>query len=328
LILKAAGATFREEAPAAAVSAETFTLPAHAKVNLLLRVLGRRTDGYHEIRTVFQTVTLHDLLTFGPAEAGRFSLECDQTGVPTDERNLVWRAAEALRERYGVRAGAQIKLEKRIPAGGGLGGGSSDAAAALVGLSHLWGLETDAAELSKIGAGLGADVPFFLTGGTALGTGTGTDITPLKDVPEHHLVLVTPGVEVSTAEAYGALKAPALTKEGGVANLSVSRTEAGIYDSLCGVMANDFEAVVCGLYPSIGRAREALLGAGASCAMLSGSGASVFGVFETRGDAGRAGRALGREAGWRVFRCATLSRAGHARSLGRCAAVLRPGRGA
>jgi len=310
------------------VSEETFTLPAHAKVNLLLRVLGRRTDGYHEIHTIFQTVTLHDRLTFAPAEEGHFSLECDTPGVPADERNLVWRAARALRERYGVRSGAHIRLEKRIPAGGGLGGGSSDAAAALVGLSNLWGLETDAVELSKIGMRLGADVPFFLTGGTALGTGTGADITPLKDLPEQHLVVITPGVEVPTAEAYGALKAPALTKEGGVANLSVSRTEAGIYDSLCEVMSNDFEAVVSGLYPSIGRARDALMEAGARCAMLSGSGASVFGVFETKGDAGRAGLALEGRAGWRVFQCATLSRAGHARSLGRCAAVLRPGRGA
>ena len=313
------------------MSEETFTLPAHAKVNLFLRVLGRRPDGYHEIRTIFQTVTLHDRLTFAPAEGGRFSLEClegDVPGVPVDERNIVWRAAEALRERYGVRAGARIGLEKRIPAGGGLGGGSSDAAAALVGLSYLWGLETNAVELSEIGASLGADVPFFLRGGTALGTGTGTDITPLKDLPEQHLVVLTPDVEVSTPDAYRALKARALTKGEAVANLSVSHTEAGIYDSLCGVMANDFEAVVCGLYPSIGRAREALMGAGARCAMLSGSGASVFGVFETRGDAGRAVRALGRDTGWRVFQCATLSRAGHVRSLGRRAAVLRPGRGA
>ena len=222
------------------MSDETFTLPAHAKINLLLRVLGRRADGYHEIRTLFQTVTLHDRLTFEPSPDDRIQLECDAPGVPSDERNLVRRAAEALRERYAVRGGARVLLEKTIPAGGGLGGGSSDAAAALVGLSHLWGLETDARELSEIGARLGADVPFFLTGGTALGTGTGTDVAPVKDLPEHHLVVVTPGVEVSTAEAYGALSAPALTKEGTLANLSVSRTEARIYDSLCGMMSNDF----------------------------------------------------------------------------------------
>jgi len=310
------------------VSDETFTLPAHAKINLFLCVLGRRADGYHEIRTLFQTVTLHDRLTFGPSPDDRIQLECDAPGVPSDERNLVRRAAEALRERYGVRGGARVLLEKTIPAGGGLGGGSSDAAAALVGLSHLWGLETGARELSEIGARLGADVPFFLTGGTALGTGTGTDVTPVKDLAEHHLVVVTPGVEVSTAEAYGALSAPALTKEGSVANLSVSRTEARIYDSLCGMMSNDFERVVYGLHPAIERARDALLGAGARCAMLSGSGSSVFGVFDTRGEAERAGLALEGEAGWRVFACATLSRAGHLSGFGRCAAVLRHGRGA
>lgn len=328
MILKAAGASHERRRQPLAVSDQTFTLPAHAKINLFLRVLGRRADGYHEIRTLFQTVTLHDSLTFGPSRDDGIRLECDAPGVPSDERNLVRRAADALRERYGVRSGAGIILKKVIPAGGGLGGGSSDAAAALVGLSHLWGLETDARELSEIGARLGADVPFFLTGGTALGTGTGTDVTPVKDLPEHHLVVVTPGVEVSTAEAYRSLSAPALTKERAVANLSVSRTEARIYDSLCGVMRNDFERVVYGLHPAIERARDALREAGARCAMLSGSGSSVFGVFDTRGEAERAGVELESEAGWRVFVCATLSRAGHFSGLGPCAAVLRHGRGA
>ena len=128
------------------MSDETFTLPAHAKINLFLRVLGRRRDGYHEIRTLFQTVTLHDRLTFGPSAADEIQLVCDAPGVPSDESNLVWRAARALRERYGVKGGARIHLEKTIPAGGGLGGGSSDAAAALVCLSHLWRFATDAVQ--------------------------------------------------------------------------------------------------------------------------------------------------------------------------------------
>ncbi|HEX3559787.1 MAG TPA: 4-(cytidine 5'-diphospho)-2-C-methyl-D-erythritol kinase [Pyrinomonadaceae bacterium] len=305
------------------MSEEKITLPAFAKINLGLRVRGRRDDGYHEITTVFQTITLHDKLTFEAWPDERLELVCRDPDIPVDESNLVLRAALALRERYGVRRGARVSLEKRIPAGGGLGGGSSDAAVALVALARLWGIETDVRELSKIGARLGADVPFFLTGGTALGTGTGTDITPLQDAPEMHLVVVTPGVRVSTAEAYRRLGAPALTKDTAVVNLSVSRAEAEFYGSLRGVTANDFEAVVVRLEPEIGRARDALRGAGARRAMISGSGSSVFGVFESEREAGRACEALKAEGGWQVFACATLTRAEYLRELGTSATVLR-----
>jgi 4-diphosphocytidyl-2-C-methyl-D-erythritol kinase len=311
------------------VSEEIFTLPAFAKINLGLKVLGRRADGYHEIRTVFQTVTLHDRLTFEPADDGRLELACTDPSIPTDEGNLVMRAVNALRERYNVTQGARIHLEKNIPAGGGLGGGSSDAALTLLALARLWKIETDARELSELAARLGADVPFFLTGGTALGTGPGTDIAPLEDAPKTHLVIVTPAVRVSTAEAYEALGAPALTKAEGLVNLSVSRTEADFPDSLCDVMSNDFEAVVVRLKPEIGRARDALLGAGAARASLSGSGSSVYGVFESGREAGRAAGALGgAEASWQVYACATLTRAEYVAALGAPAAILRPVRGA
>jgi 4-diphosphocytidyl-2-C-methyl-D-erythritol kinase len=311
------------------VSEDIIKLPAFAKINLGLRVLGRRADGYHEIRTVFQTVTLCDRLTFEATADARLELTCTDPDIPTDESNLVLRAAKALRERYGVSRGARVRLEKSIPAGGGLGGGSSDAAATLLALSHLWGLNRDAGELSELGARLGADVPFFFTGGTALGTGTGTAIEPLEDAPKTHLVVVTPAVRVSTAKAYEALGAPALTKANGLVNLSVSRTEADFRDSLCDVMSNDFEAVVVRLYPEIGRARDALLGAGAVRASLSGSGSSVYGLFESGWEAGRAARKLGgAEALWRVSACATLTRAEYHAELGAPAAILRPGRGA
>jgi 4-diphosphocytidyl-2-C-methyl-D-erythritol kinase len=311
------------------VSAEKLTVPAFAKINLGLRVLGRRADGYHEIRTVFQTVTLHDTLTFEATPGGRLELACSDPGIPTDETNLVLRAASALRGRYGVAQGARVGLEKVIPAGGGLGGGSSDAAVTLAALASLWAVETGARELAEIGARLGADVPFFLTGGTAAGTGTGADIVPLADAPKMHLCVVTPGVGVSTAEAYKALGARALTKADTAANLSVSRTEADFPASLCDVWSNDFEAVVVRLYPEVGRAREALRGAGAQRVMLSGSGSSVFGVFEDEAEAGRASSALrGAGGGWKVFACATLSRAEYLAALGRGAAFLRPGRGA
>ena len=305
------------------MSGDGFTLPAFAKVNLLLRVLGRRPDGYHEIQTVFQAISLHDLITFEPSATGRVELVCDDPGVPSDESNLVHRAAAALRERYGVRPGARLTLEKRIPAQAGLGGGSSDAAAALLGLAHLWGVATTKGELTGLGARLGADVPFFLEGGTALGTGTGTEIRPLRDATPMHLVVVTPGAKVSTAEAYRALKATTLTKEGSAVTLSVSRAESLFAGSPLGVLRNDFEAVVERLHPEIARAREALEAAGARRAMLSGSGSSVFGVFDSEGDAGRAAGVLGAGGVWRAEACATVTRGEYVAALGACAGPLR-----
>lgn len=285
-------------------------------------MLGRRSDGFHELRTIFQTVTLHDRLTFTACEDDRFSLSCDDAQVPVDERNLVWRAAHALRERYGVRKGARLLLEKRIPMEAGLGGGSSDAAMALLGLAHLWQLETDREELRRLGAGLGADVPFFLTGGTALGTGLGTEIEPMPDVEAGHLLITRPQAKVSTAEAYKALKRPALTKETSAFILSISRAEARIRESLPEALHNDFEPAIYELYPEIARARDRLIEHGARGALLAGSGACVFGIFENEEALGRAQSFLEREPGWRVFRSAALKRRDYLEALGACAAIL------
>ncbi len=293
-----------------------FTFPSFAKINLTLRVLGRRTDGYHEIETVFQTVTLHDELTFEARDDNQLELVCDAPDVPCDESNLVHRAGVALRERYGAAHGARIRLAKKIPAGGGLGGGSSNAAVALVGLARLWKIEMGRDALAAIGASLGADVPFFLTGGTALGTGRGTHIFPLADAPAKQLLLVTPRVRVSTAEAYKSLNSHALTKEVAPVNLAVSRAQAEISGSLHAALKNDFEPVVYHLYPEIERARDALTAAGASGALLSGSGASVFGLFENVEERDRALVSLRVEPGWQVFACATLSRNRYAEEFG------------
>jgi 4-diphosphocytidyl-2-C-methyl-D-erythritol kinase len=255
-----------------------FTLPSFAKINLTLRVLGRRTDGYHELHTIFQTVTLHDRLTFRALDNERLELTCNAPDIPCDETNLVHRAAIALRERYGVHSqGARIELDKIIPAGGGLGGGSSNAAVALMGLARLWKIETERDALVEIGATLGADVPFFFTGGTSLGTGRGTEIHALADVEPRQLLLITPGVKVSTAEAYKSLNAPALTKAVVPANLTVSHVEAEISASRQAVPVNDFERVIFPLYPEIERARDVLLANGATSALLSGA-ARAFSV--------------------------------------------------
>jgi 4-diphosphocytidyl-2-C-methyl-D-erythritol kinase len=203
-----------------------------------------------------------------------------------------------------------------LPGGGGLGGGSTNAAVALVGLARLWEIEADRHALVEIGASLGADVPFFLTGGTALGTGRGTDVYPLADAPPKQLLLITPRVRVSTAEAYKSLNAHALTKAVAPANLTVSRAQAEISGSLHAALSNDFEPVVYRLYPEIERARDALVAAGASGALLSGSGASVFGLFENVRERDRAQARLRVEAGWQVFACTTLSRSAYAGEFG------------
>jgi 4-diphosphocytidyl-2-C-methyl-D-erythritol kinase len=298
---------------------EHFSLPSYAKINLSLRVLGKRPDGYHELRTIFQTITLADRLTFRALDSKRIELECDAPDVPGDETNLVVRAARLLSERFHVERGAAINLEKSIPAGGGLGGGSSNAAVALVGLARLWNIETGRDELSKLGASLGADVPFFFTGGPALGTGRGTEIAPLADASRASLIVITPRVRISTAEAYKALNAPALTKNFAPVNLLVSREESKFFDSLHASLVNDFESAIFQQQPEIERARNALLDAGARAALLSGSGSSVFGVFENLGEVERARARLRIEDGWRVFVCDTLSRAEYQNSFGECA---------
>ena len=178
---------------------------AYAKINLDLRVLGTRLDGFHELRTVFQSISLHDTVACIPRE-GPFAIECSAAGVPLDRSNLIWRAAEALwraLRRSGPIYGVGVRLDKRIPLQAGLGGGSADAAAALIGLARTWGVPLRPAQLTDVAATLGADVPFFLAGGTALGLGRGDDVYPLADLPRHWIVLLVPGFGVSTSEAYG-----------------------------------------------------------------------------------------------------------------------------
>ena len=301
---------------------DTLSLPSFAKINWALHVLGRRPDNYHELRTVFQTVTLHDRLHLTPREHGRIEIRCDEPSIPVDESNLIYAAASALRERYGRREGVRVYLEKRIPAGGGLGGGSSNAAVTLLGLAHLWRIETTRSELAELGARLGADVPFFFTGGTAEGRGLGTQIKPLADVDETRLVIVTPGVKVLTAEAYKALSAPALTKANGDIMLSISRADAQFPGFVPYNLHNDFEPVVLRLEPEIERAKKALGQAGARATLLAGSGASVFGIFDNREAQERAAVLLDSERGWRVFSCQSLGRATYIEALGTCGELL------
>ncbi|MER3428344.1 MAG: 4-(cytidine 5'-diphospho)-2-C-methyl-D-erythritol kinase [Pyrinomonas sp.] len=299
---------------------ERVELPSFAKINWTLRVLGRRSDGLHEIITIMQTVSLHDTLIFTRARDDRIEIECDRADVPTDEGNLIYKAAQALRERCRVRCGVHVRLAKRIPIGGGLGGGSSNAAMTLLALARLWQLPVGRDDLLKIGAALGADVPFFFFGGTARGAGTGTEIEPLKEIDAPCLLIVAPPVAVSTARAYALLNAPPLTNEKGENILAVSRKIEKL--EWQAFLRNDFEPTVRRSYPEVERAYVALQRAGASATFMSGSGASVVGIFDTERDRARASTRIVREAIGEVFLCSTLGRAEYRRRLGECAALL------
>ena len=282
-----------------------FTLPSFAKINWTLRILGQREDGFHEVFTVFQTISLQDTLLFEDGDL--LELTCDDPAIPIDDRNLIIRAAEALRTQAGVEMGARLHLEKRIPSPGGLGGGSSNAAVALMGLKKLWRIDVSDDDLGAIAGELGSDVPFFLHGGTAIGTGRGEVIERIAAVDEQHMLVVTPDVRVSTRDAFARFGTSSLTSEAQERSLTVCRNEAKSQDLRHSVLINDFEASVFDAYPEIRRVKQTLLDLGAVNAAMSGSGASVFGVFDKQETRQAALKALDREINWRKFAVATIS---------------------
>ena len=292
----------------------SLTLSAHAKINLDLRVLGVRPDGYHDLRTVFQSLALHDTLTFTPRK-GPFALECDDPALPTDRRNLIWKAASLLWRTMGSRRGESprdmtVTLRKRVPAQAGLGSGSSDAAIALLGCAHVWGLEVDPPTLNRLAATIGADVPFFLVGGTALGLGRGDDIYPLVDLPRTDVVIIRPKFGVATVEAYGWYdhepKRP--VREAGRRSLPAEWPE------WAASLRNDLEPAVTRHHPTIARIKHALLDAGAVFAAMSGSGSAVFGLFDRTDAARRTAIDLARP-GWHIVTTRTFSRVEYGRHL-------------
>jgi 4-diphosphocytidyl-2-C-methyl-D-erythritol kinase len=293
----------------------SLTLPAHAKINLDLRILGVRPDGYHDLRTIFQSLALHDSLTF-TARTGPFKIECDDPRLPTDRRNLVWQAASLLWRTVGPRRGdrpkdAVVVLKKVIPFEAGLGGGSADAAVTLIGLARVWDLNVDVPTLSRMAASLGADVPFFLVGGTALGLGRGDDIYPLVDPPRSAVVIVRPRFGVSTVDAYRWFDSEPQMP---VRSQPRRRSLPAGWPEWAGNLRNDLEPPVTAHHPTIGRIKQALVEAGASFAAMSGSGSTVFGLFDRPEAATRTARDLTRP-GWQVVVTRTLSRAEYARRL-------------
>lgn len=283
---------------------------AYAKVNLDLRVLGTRPDGYHELRTVFQSVALHDSLLC-VATPGAFTLKCRTPGIPLDDTNLVWKAAVALWSALG-RAGAPhdvtVTIKKQIPVQAGLGGGSANAAAALQALGRIWG-GAPISLLRDVAAGIGADVPYFLSGGTALGLGRGEEIYPLVDLPTYWVVVVQPPYGVSTAEAYAWYdedRAAGHREPREIQMLPVP------WPTRAAQMINDLEPPVVRRHPEIGALKILLRESGAVAAAMSGSGSAVFGLFRSQATAARAIKPLSK-GGARALLTRTLSRAEHER---------------
>ena len=243
-------------------------------MNLALEVLGRRDDGYHEVVTVMQTVDLSDRLVL--EDATECSLDTVAPGIPTDATNLALKAALVLREAAGGSRGVRISLDKRIPVAAGLGGGSADAAAVLVGLNRLWGLRWPRARLGEVATRLGMDVPFFLTGGLALATGRGEQVERLSG-PPLALVLVNPRFAVPTREVYAGV-APAMYGDGSRTRALTRALGTGRATRVAASLYNGLEPVVAGQHPQITQMEAALLAAGALGAVMSGSGPTVVGV--------------------------------------------------
>ena len=288
-------------------------IPAFAKINSCLHIIAKRPDGYHELRTIFQTISLRDTvhLTFRRDSGGfeYFFTSDDPTMVNND--NLVTRAVQAFQREFGLSGSLSVHLEKKIPVARGLGGGSSDAAATLIGLMRLTDTSLPLAKMIKLAASLGADVPFFLFGGRALAVNRGDEIYPLADLPQRSVVVVSPqGIGVSTKDAYEWASAE-LTKDSEPHKLF--RFCALCWSRQESRLSNDFESPVFRRHPRLEEIRAGLLKRGAADAALAGSGSAVFGIFRNPAQARRSAREFPEDS---VFVVETLSRAKYGQAMG------------
>lgn len=293
-------------ARASSLESMNLKVPSFAKINWTLEILGRRADGYHELRTILQTLDVCDQLQFATAESG-IALTCDHPDVPCDATNLMYRAAVLLKDLTGCDKGVKIDLQKRIPIGAGLGGGSSNAAITLLALTRLWELEVAPQDLFRLGSQLGSDVPFFFFGGTGIGIGRGDEVYPMADIVAEHVLLVNPGVQVPTREIYGNVSSE-LTSPRAVNNMPFSLQAA--YARMRGAqweLRNDLERPALALYPLIGQVKQRLIELNAASVLMSGSGATVFAVFESEAARTQARQVLS-ETDWWCAATRTLSR--------------------
>jgi 4-diphosphocytidyl-2-C-methyl-D-erythritol kinase len=291
-------------------------IPAYAKINLRLDILGKRADGFHELRTIFQTISLRDELRLRASRHPGITLTIrgnESLSKEPSQKNLVYRAVDALRRELKIRSGLEIELNKTIPAARGLGGGSSDAAAALLGTLRVLRKRLPPARLMEIAASLGADVPFFLLGGRALGVRKGDEIYPLPDIPKRHLLVVSPKeIHVPTPDAFRWVKARPLGLTKPAANNKLFEFCALCWSVEGSGLSNDFERPVFRRHPRLDRIKRELLQRGAAEASLAGSGSAVFGVFPSPAMARRAAAGFPHD---QTFVCETISRDRYARLM-------------
>lgn len=250
---------------------------APAKINLLLDVIRKREDGFHEVEMVMTMVDLADRLELEEIAGDRIVLASQAGFIPLDEKNLAFQAARLIKERYGVRRGVYIHLDKRIPVAAGLAGGSSDAAAALRGLNRLWDLNLPLHELESLGAELGSDVPFCIRGGTAVARGRGEVLESIDSPPQCWVVLAKPPINVSTADVYGRLRASELKRHPSTSDMLAAIRQRS-FSGVCDALGNVLETVTLGRYPEVRQIKECMIKLGADGVLMSGSGPTVFGL--------------------------------------------------
>jgi len=266
-------------------------LKAYAKINLALDVLSKREDGYHEIRTIMQTVDLYDIINIEKIEEDNIIVTTSSENIPTDNKNHAYIAASLLKERFGVKQGVRIHIEKNIPVSAGLAGGSTDAAAVLKGLNEIFELNLSEQQLMEIGREIGADVPFCLVGGTALCEGIGEKVIKLKSAPQMNILIAKPEVYVSTQAVYEALDLSKVKKRPNIEAM-ISAIEEGNVKEIAKNLCNVLEVVTVNQYPVINRVKDIMRNNNALGTVMTGSGPAVFGIFSNRYDALKAAERL------------------------------------
>lgn len=259
---------------------------APAKINLMLDVLHKRADGFHEVEMIMTMVDLADRLELSELRRDSIIISSQAGYIPLDEKNLAFQAARLIKDRYNVQSGVHIHLDKRIPVAAGLAGGSSDAAATLRGLNRLWHLGIPMQELQELGAELGSDVPFCVTGGTALATGRGEKLIPIANPPQCWVVLAKPPINVSTAEVYGRVRSNNIVVHPSAREMQ-DAIEAGDFGAVCNKLGNVLEDVTLKLHPEVQQLKEAMVKLGADGVLMSGSGPTVFGLVSKQSKVAR-----------------------------------------
>lgn len=269
------------------------SLDTRAKINLTLDIVNKRVDGYHNVSMVMQSITLCDTLHFEVIDKN-IRINCDNCYLPTDGRNIVYKAASLLQRRYKVELGVEVSIEKKIPFAAGLAGGSSNAAGTITALNKLWNLNLGKKEMLEVGAAIGADVPFCMTEGTALAEGIGEKLTQINDLPEFYIVLVKPDIRISTPWAYSLIDAQ---------NISLRPDNLGMIEAISqgnkalisSKLRNVFEDVIFSKYPELLHAKTKIKNLGSMGELMSGSGPTVYGLFDLEEQAVKASEVLSKE---------------------------------